>query len=308
MVHFEVEDTGIGIHADQFEEIFLPFQQVGEKRSSVEGTGLGLSISRKLVRLMGGELMVKSTVGKGSVFGFDLQLPIVEGIMPSAAQPAQKIIGYKGPQRTVLIADDRQENRAVLVNMLSPLGFKIVEAENGQECLEKALQCKPDAILLDLRMPVMDGFETVKQIRQRDKLPMVIIAVSASVYKEVRARSLQAGCDAFLTKPVELETILDILQTQLQLAWVYAEEPEALIPLPGKSLAVSESAHGLPEEQVRMLIELASKGRAKKLLQALADLEKIAQGQYPILEELRQFAKNFQFQEVITRLTRGRGA
>jgi CheY-like chemotaxis protein len=200
----------------------------------------------------------------------------------------------------VLIADDRKENRAVLVNMLLPLGFKILEAENGQECLEKTLTFKPDAILLDLRMPIVDGFETAKQIRQLDNLhDVVIIAVSASVYEEIQQKSLQAGCDVFLTKPVQLETILDILHTHLQLEWSYEEEQKSQLAVASKTHIDAELSIVLPEDQLKLLIELASKGRVKKLLQSLARIEASDQRYQPFIEELRQLTKNFQLKAVI---------
>jgi PAS domain S-box-containing protein len=304
-LHFEVEDTGVGIDPDRLEEIFLPFQQVGEKRYSVEGTGLGLAISRKLVKILGGELMVKSTVGQGSVFWFDLNLPEIGGFTLEAKPYERKIIGYKGEQRTVLVADDRRENRTVLVNMLLPLGFKIVEAENGQECLDEVLTCKPDAILLDLRMPVMDGFEAVKRMRGLIELhDVVVIAVSANVYEEIQQRSLQAGCDAFLSKPIQLEDLLAVLHTQLQLEWTYEEEPDQKTVSDAKPRSAPISDVSLTEDQIHMLIEFASKGRVKKLLQFLSELEHSDQQYQCFTEEIRSLVKKFQFKEVIDRIER----
>jgi len=165
---FQVEDTGIGIASEQLGEIFLPFRQVSEHRNLVEGTGLGLAISHRLVGMMGGELQVKSTVSKGSIFWFELQLPEVPGVTPKEQSYGRRITGYKGEQLTVLVADDDRHNRAVLLGMLLPLGFKVVEAANGQECVEKAFRYNPDLILLDLRMPVLDGFGATQQIRQAE--------------------------------------------------------------------------------------------------------------------------------------------
>jgi len=301
-IHFEVEDTGVGIAADRLEEIFLPFQQVGEKRYSVEGTGLGLAISRKLVRMMGSELMVESTPGKGSIFWFDLNLPEISEFVPETKPIERKIIGYKGEQNTILVADDRKVNRTVVVNMLLPVGFKILEAENGQECLEKALKFRPDAILLDLRMPVMDGFEAARELRKLEELrDGVVIAISASAYEETRGKSLQAGCDDFLTKPIQLEKLLEVLQIYLKLEWIYEEEQEQPA-LDTKPHPVPASDVSLPEDQVKTLIEFASKGRVKKLLQYLPEVEDSNQQYQPFIEEIRQLVKKFQFKEIIERL------
>ncbi len=319
-LRFQVEDTGVGIPSDKLEEIFLPFQQIGEKRDSIEGTGLGLAISRRLVRMMGSELLVKSTPGKGSVFWFDFEVTEVFGFVPEKKLYEHKIIGYKGEQRTVLIADDRKENRAVLVNILLPLGFKIFEAENGQECLEKVLEYKPEAILLDLRMPVMNGFETTRRIREHEwfdsahddghperSQKMTIIAISASVYEEVQQKSLQAGCDIFLAKPVQIETLLEVLQTHLKLEWIYEEEQAQESKFESKTPITSESVISLPEDQVKMFIEFALKGRVKKLLQSLSQLEDLDQQYQPFIEEIRQLVKKFQFKEIIERLERSGG-
>jgi len=298
-LRFEVEDTGPGIPQDELEEIFLPFQRVGEQQEAIEGTGLGLPISRKLVKIMGGELLVTSVIGIGSRFWFDLALPEVAGVVPCGQAAERKVLGYKGPQRTILIADDRKENRAVMVNMLSPLGFKMVEAENGPDCVARAMDAVPDIILLDLRMPVFDGFEAARQIRGFAP-QVVIIAISASVYREVQQRSLQAGCDAFLTKPVQLEAMLHILQTSLQLEWIY--EPTQQLPALAESDLSKPAAATLPPEHVSSLLELASKGRVKKLLQQLDDLEQADPQYQPLIGELRGFIKQFRLQDVVARL------
>ncbi len=249
-IQFEIEDTGIGIAPKQLEEIFLPFQQVGEQRDSVEGTGLGLAISRKLVVMMGGELHVTSTVGKGSIFRFELALPDVPGYVPQEKKPCgRRITGYKGERRLVFVVDDDEHNRAVLMRILLPLGFRIIEAQNGQECVEKTSRYHPDMILLDLRMPVLDGFGATQQIRKAEEQTLrrvdveksrseeeqtygqstirtVIIAVSASVFENTRKRALDIGFNDFLMKPFQLEHLLELLQTHLKLEWIYENTEE----------------------------------------------------------------------------------
>ena len=185
-LRFEVEDSGVGMSPEQLEQIFLPFEQVGDSQRRAAGTGLGLAISRELVQLMGSELKVKSELGKGSTFWFDLSLPIVavEGIQTRYA-PEREIVGYTGEQQKVLVVDDRVENRAVLLNLLEPLGFEIVEAENGEVAVAKAREIEPFLIMTDLVMPVMTGFEAVQAIRQIPELTdVLIIAISASVYEK----------------------------------------------------------------------------------------------------------------------------
>lgn len=298
-IHFEVEDTGIGIAQEQLEEIFLPFQQVGEKRHSVEGTGLGLTISMKLIRLMKSKLVVDSTLGQGTVFQFDLLLEEISNFTPPIKRQQRKILGYVGERRTVLVVDDRKENRLVLRDMLSPLEFNIIEAQNGQECIGQMLQHQPDATLLDLRMPVMNGIEAVSYIRKDSNFrDNVIIAVSASAYTDAQHRSLEAGCNDFLVKPIQLEDLLDLLQKYLALEWIYDEQETSTLPKDSE-VAPSSSLLTLSKEDKDALLKFASTGRVKPLLEYLDTFEPEYQ---PATEEIRQLAKRFQLKAIVEKL------
>jgi predicted ATPase/signal transduction histidine kinase/DNA-binding NarL/FixJ family response regulator len=196
-LRFEVEDTGIGISPEHLQDIFLPFHQVNDTRTGREGTGLGLAISQQLAHLMGSGLHVKSTVGQGSTFWFDIELPVIGGCRPfdntlrhysGQAQDRLKggaylerrhlerhILGFRGKKRKILVVDNNTENRAFLRDILSPLGFEIAEACDGREALNKlvianeAKQSPPDLILMDLVMPVMDGLEATRRIRAEEQ-------------------------------------------------------------------------------------------------------------------------------------------
>ncbi|HEY9659338.1 MAG TPA: ATP-binding protein, partial [Allocoleopsis sp.] len=183
-IRFQVEDSGVGIASDQLEEIFQPFQQVGDNSRKPEGTGLGLAISRQLIEMMGGALQVRSTLGAGSTFWFDLDLPEIASSI-DAVNPSQRpIIGIKGNQRKILVVDDKPTNRAILVNLLEPIGFDMLEAVDGEDGLTKAQMFHPDAILLDLVMPNLDGFEATRRLRAMPTLKdTIVIAVSASVFE-----------------------------------------------------------------------------------------------------------------------------
>ncbi len=219
-----VEDTGIGMAPEQLEEIFLPFHQIGDRRRRAEGTGLGLAISKKLVQLMGGELKVKSTLGQGSVFWLDLDLPELPPEVEVVKADEGNIIGLQEEKYRILVVDDQWENRSVLVDLLSPLGFEIVEATDGQDCLTKAFNIKPDVILLDMVMPHMDGFETVRKLRQLPTLSeVVVIATSASAFACDKQKCLAAGCDDFIPKPVQTEELLEQLRQHLGLKWMYQQ-------------------------------------------------------------------------------------
>lgn len=185
---------------------------------------MGLAISRQLVQMMGGELQVNSTLGQGSLFWFDLDLPEVEKWNEIAKVRARNIISFKGSKRKVLVVDDKWANRSVLVNLLEPLGFEVVEATDGLDGLSTAREFQPDVIFIDLVMPVMDGFEATRQLRTLPELAgVVVIAISASVFDFDQQQSREVGCDGFLPKPVRETELLEKLQVHLGLEWVYEQ-------------------------------------------------------------------------------------
>ncbi|MBD3882463.1 response regulator [Phormidium tenue FACHB-886] len=224
-IKFEVIDTGVGISPKDLEKIFRPFEQVGDPEARTGGTGLGLPISQQIVALMGGQLQVSSEIGKGSNFWFTLRLPeakqraIEEEIQP---EMLLQVVGYEGEQRTVLVVDDNQINRLVLLNMLEPLGFAVVMAENGQQALEMVEKFEPDVIMTDLLMPVKSAVTLIPELRRNPKYRNIpIILLSANHSELVRQHSISLGCDAFVPKPVDLEQLLVVLKQQLQLQWRY---------------------------------------------------------------------------------------
>ena len=228
-IRFRVEDTGPGMTPEQVKQIFLPFEQVGDVKKQSEGTGLGLAISQKIVALMQSEIAIDSGAGVGSIFSFEVELPEAENWADSSRIIEHgTVLGYKGDQYKILVVDDRWENRAVLVNLLEPIGFKMIEAADGNEGLDRALATAPDLILTDLAMPVMDGFELLREIRAHPQLRDAIVLVSsASVFEIDRQKSLDAGGNDFLPKPVQADLLLGLLKKYLQLEWVYGETADA---------------------------------------------------------------------------------
>ncbi|TAF34747.1 MAG: hybrid sensor histidine kinase/response regulator [Oscillatoriales cyanobacterium] len=228
-ISFRIEDTGPGMTPQQVKKIFLPFEQVGDMKKQSEGTGLGLAIGQKIVGLMQSEILIESRAGFGSIFSFQVSLPEALDWADSSRIVEQgAVLGYLGDKRKILVVDDRWENRAVLVNLLSPIGFEIIEAADGKEGLEIALANSPDLILTDLAMPVMDGFELLRQIRVHPKLRDAIVLVSsASVFEIDRQKSLDAGGNDFLPKPVQAEVLLGLIHKYLQLEWVYDDTVDA---------------------------------------------------------------------------------
>ena len=220
-IRFQIEDTGIGIARKQLTKIFLPFEQVGDKFRSLEGTGLGLAISQKIASLMGSKIQVESNPEVGSSFWFDVDFPSVLESTTSVTTSKQ-IVGYKGSRKTILIADDRWENRSFLVSLLQQIGFVTLEAENGQEGLN-ALRSSPraDLIIVDLWMPVMDGLQMTRKLRQQPAFQeTIVIATSASSFHNERQKSLECGCNHFILKPICKEVLLALLQNYLHLSWI----------------------------------------------------------------------------------------
>jgi CheY-like chemotaxis protein len=213
------------------ETIFDPFEQVSRHTRQDKGTGLGLAISRDLVELMGGTLQVKSKLGQGSAFWFDIPLPEIVTLSEPATQPQQPIIGIKGQSPKILVVDDDSDNRQMVIDMLRPLGFVMAEARNGRDGLTQIADFKPAAVILDLVMPEMNGLEMLKHVRQSSKLNHIpLIVSSANAYEEDRVRSLAAGANAFVPKPVELTLLLGTLREQLHLEWIYSEKETKVEP------------------------------------------------------------------------------
>ena len=223
-IRFAITDTGVGIDPDKLEDIFLPFQQVGDRARHYSGTGLGLPICQKIVEMMGGKLQVESKVNQGSTFAFAVELIEVTNLNTSPPIDSRTVIGYLGDRRKVLIVDDKIENRMVLRDLLTPLGFIVAEAINGYDCINQAQIFEPDLILLDMVMPELDGHETTKHLRQ---LPMfqktAIVMVSASAFNQDRELSLEMGCNAFITKPVHPDALFHNVRSLLNLEWKYED-------------------------------------------------------------------------------------
>jgi PAS domain S-box-containing protein len=260
-IRFSVSDTGIGIATSDLGKLFEPFSQVGNKASAAaSGTGLGLAISRSLVERMGGRLNVESEPGRGSRFWFELALPkaTCDGALDTPTATAGRVVGYEGARRRVLIVDDNTANRAVVVDMLAPLDFELVEAVDGPSALERAARCNPDLVLMDLRLPGMDGLEAVRRLRAtelaraRAARRLSIVAVSASAYDLDRRACFEAGCNDFLAKPFREQQLWNTIERVLGLTWRYeAGESRTTCPV---------AAHPPPPAEAAAIYELAARG------------------------------------------------
>jgi CheY-like chemotaxis protein len=227
---FEVEDTGPGISSQEMGDLFDPFVQTTSGRHSQEGTGLGLPISQQYIHLMGGEVSVSSQLGKGSTFRFNLPVKIVNASDVYTSGPSRKVIGLEPgqPVYRILIVDDQEVNRKLLVKLFQPLGFEVQEAANGQEALDIWEQWEPHLIWMDMRMPVMDGYEATRRIKGTTKgQATVIVALTASGLEEDRAVILSEGSDDYMRKPFRETELFEMLSKHLGVRYIYPEvEPE----------------------------------------------------------------------------------
>lgn len=307
-VRFQVEDSGIGIASEQLDEIFKPFQQVGENSRKTEGTGLGLAISRQLIEMMGGTLQVKSTLGVGSTFWFDLDLPVADAPIDTKNALRRTIIGVKGNKRKILVVDDKPTNRSILVNLLEPIGFDVLDAVDGQDGLDKAQVFQPDAILIDLVMPNLDGFEATRRLRLMSALKdVIVIAISASVFEFDQQQSIKVGCNDFLSKPIRESDLLQKLQEHLKLEWIYENESETGEPFKDKNKqenSQTSSSASLnfsipPVEEVTILLDLAMRGDLRAIARRATQLEESNQQWSPFATHLRQLAKEFKGRQIL---------
>ncbi len=297
-LHFSIVDTGVGIAAEDVPKLFRAFEQVGDRTRQAEGTGLGLAISQQIVQLMGGQIQVQSQSGVGSTFFFVLKLPLADSRVEQQTKRAANIISYVGEQKKILVVDDRWENRQVIVNLLEPLGFMVLEAEHGQDGLDKMRSQLPDLVITDLQMPVMGGIEMLKQLRSDEELRYLKVLVSsASVAQLDQQMSLDAGGDYFLDKPVHEEDLFNALAKYLQITWNYETTslPDTSVPIETPS---SLELIAPPPADLQILLELAQEGRLRKLAIAAQQVGQQNEVYQPFVEQVLQLSKQFQSEKI----------
>jgi len=304
-LRFEVEDTGIGIEAEHLATIFLPFEQVGDPHRRMGGTGLGLAVSRQLVRRMGGDIDVQTEVGRGSRFWFDIDVAPAEVPAPPAP-PQPRIVGYEGPRKKVLVVDDIAGNRAVVSDLLGSLGFDVLEADNGEAGLRSAQEQRPDLVLMDILMPVMDGLTATQRLRQ---LPggcdLPVIMVSAGASEAERERSMQVGANAFLIKPIAFDELFRHIGALLHLSWKRATAASV-----DKAAAIAADDPPLiapPADEVEQLYKLARIGNMRSIRQRAEQLA-AQDARYTVFaERLQLLAGRFQSRAILDLIAQYRG-
>ena len=271
LIRFQIEDTGIGIPSPKLKEIFLPFQQSFQHSLNQEGTGLGLTISQDIIKEMGGKIKVTSTPNKGSIFWFDLSLPIVKASsLESKTQTRDNFpVGIKGKVPVILVIDDNHNNRSVLTSLFIPLGCPVWEADNGEQGITQARTHQPDVIIFDYALPGIDGRETLARIQQElDSHKILAIGMSAS-YVELENR---IG-DVFLPKPVNIKKMLKLLASHLKIEWVYPEQLQAS-KHQAKALAIDSGNFTLPSsEELRCILNSIKQGNINEISQKARQLE-----------------------------------
>ena len=292
----EVEDTGVGLKPEDAARVFEPFFQTDSGRAA-GGTGLGLSISREFAHLMGGDLTVKSQVGSGSCFEFQACLPVAQGdeLPDRSPHPPVLRLNRSSAGYPVLVADDSPENRDLLTGLLAPLDFTVCTATNGLEAVEQCETWSPGLVIVDLRMPVMDGFEAARRLRAAHGTALKIMVLSASVADEVRQQSLIAGADAFLGKPVQAAELLECIRQLTGVEYEQSETETAPTGTLGRArvgLPSADAVRRLPVEwlhALRQALAVADYEEMLVLVAKVSTLDELLGGQ------LRELVESFNY-------------
>lgn len=296
VAEFEVTDTGMGIDPVDQERIFAPFERVrppGMKH--VSGTGLGLTITRLLTEIMGGDISVQSEVNKGSRFKVALMLSRVAAPLdlPVAKQDIQ---GYRGSMKTVMVVDDDPTARGLIADFLGPLGFNVLEAQDGYRCLSLCRECSPDMILMDIAMPGMNGWQTLSAVRQINTVVPVIM-VSADAHESAQLEGQDH--DDYLAKPVRLQALLELIGKHLLLEWQYLEEAG----LDGQAPMILADLKDMPaSSHIQELLRFCEIGYAKGLQQKLATMKQHQQASAEFIQQIEVLVNGFQFDRIIKAL------
>lgn len=301
-LHFEVEDTGEGIAANEIPNLFEAFVQTSSgKQSKYEGTGLGLPLSRQFVHLMGGDILVSSEAGKGSLFKFDVNATMVDASDIEVTKKSRRVLGLVPGQITyrVLVVDDKFENRHLLGKLLSSVGFEIAEAENGLAAIQKWESWDPHLIWMDMRMPVMDGYEATKRIKATTKgQATVIIALTASVFEHERNIIISAGCNDFVAKPFREADIFEVMTRQLGVQFVYEDQQtEAPTSLQAKKPSLTPSMiASQTSEWISALHMAALQGDSEQIYDLLKQLP---ESDNVIADSLSEMARTYRFDLIV---------
>ncbi|AVH69363.1 PAS domain S-box protein [Nostoc sp. 'Lobaria pulmonaria (5183) cyanobiont'] len=314
---FEVQDTGCGIAPQEIDLLFEAFGQTETGRKSQQGTGLGLAISRKYVQLMGGNISVTSTIGEGSKFAFDIQIGLAAASEIQIKQTRPQVISLAPAQSEyrILVVDDSTDSRLVLMKILTSIGFAVQEAINGIEAIALWQTWQPHLILMDMRMPIMDGYEATKVIKTREETSTqntesqtpnwktIIIALTAHAFEEQREAIIKAGCDDYINKPFREEVLLEKLSEYLGVQYIYQEESYQLTNLkqqrPKSILTLTDLVTLLSEmspEWVKQVYTAAAQCSDDLILELI---EQIPSKNAVLQNFIKNLAHDFQFEKIM---------
>ncbi|MCP4359005.1 MAG: response regulator [Chloroflexi bacterium] len=303
---FSIEDSGPGIQPDELGKLFDAFIRAQAGIESGKGTGLGLSLSRQFVRLMGGNMTVRNVrnePGYGAIFEFNIPVELIGDKQLPTITKQRQVTGLAPhqPEVRALVVDDSWENRQFLVKLLQPLGFEVKEATDGKEALTVWKAWQPHLILMDLHMPVLDGYETTRQIKsQENGQETIIIAVTASAFAEEREAILASGCLDFIHKPVQINTVLNAIQEHLGVRYTYADEAETTEPLLAFEIPLSAQTLATLPANLRAKLETATmQANMKHIEQTISQIRPYD----PILaDELKRLADDFEYGKILAGL------
>lgn len=295
-LEFEVEDTGAGIAPEELANLFKPFSQTTTGKQAESGTGLGLAIAQHFVGLMGGTIGVRSAVGQGSTFAFNVKVTIVDEVTVTSPQVRGKIIDIYPKQRyKILVVDNQRDNRQLLIKLLAPLGFDLLEAKDGQEAIAFCRSFGPHLIFMDLRMPVMNGEVACQQIKSQANPPKIIV-VTASVFTEEERGVRTAGFDDFIRKPFRMEEIYTAIEKHLGIKYVYEEASPSEKSSQETGINLTpEMLKSLPSEWQGEFHQAVIEGDLEAMLM---QIEKIREDR-AIAEGLEELARKFKFKQLL---------
>ncbi|MDB9378655.1 ATP-binding protein, partial [Nodularia sphaerocarpa] len=296
---FSVHDTGIGISTAELPTVFEAFSQTQSGKDSQEGTGLGLGISRNFVLLMGGDISVESELGKGTTFKFYIEAKLGQKITNNGLEGSSQVLELVSGQPTykILVVDDKPINRQLLIKLLQPLGFEMKEASNGEEAITIWDEWEPHLIWMDMRMPIMDGYEATKHIKSTTKgNATAVIALTASVLEEEKAIVLSAGCDDFLRKPFREHTIFDALAKHLGVKYIFAETKSAIWDDGAVTALKSENLTCMSGQWITQLYAAALEANTHLVLELVGE---IPETEAHLIHSLTKLARQFEFEQLV---------
>ncbi|TVT78458.1 MAG: response regulator [Denitromonas halophila] len=286
---FTIEDTGPGIAEDDIERVFEPFGR-GNTASKAGGAGLGLTISRMFADVMGGELKLDRSVASGTRFIVRLFLPQMHGTQAAVPQAPRQRTGYEGPRKRILIVDNERDDREMLAGILEFLGFKVTQAASGLECIKLLEAFQPDLIFMDLAMPGIDGWETIRRIRQGKAHAVNIAVLSANAFDKGLDNDVGLPPEDFILKPFKMDALLDWIGQRLALSWIY--KTDVAPPAPGILVMP-------PDDALDALADAVEMGYVRGILAQLDAIEGLDARYAPFAERIRQMATAFEFDAIM---------